>query len=83
MKMNSVKYRILKTPEFERWFLLQTTKERLQILGRLSLIENDCYFVRNMSYLPQMKILLLLGGNKNGQDKDIQEAKKILRKHYS
>jgi putative addiction module killer protein len=33
------------------------------------------------AYIPEMKILLLLGGNKNGQDKDIRKAKKILLKH--
>ena len=30
------------------------------------------------AYIPEKKILLLLGGNKNGQDKDISKAKKIL-----
>ncbi|MES2344457.1 MAG: type II toxin-antitoxin system RelE/ParE family toxin [Chlamydiota bacterium] len=35
------------------------------------------------AYIPEKKILLLLGGNKNGQDKDIRQAKKILRKHIS
>ena len=35
------------------------------------------------SYIPEKKILLLLGGNKNGQDKDIRQAKKILHKHVS
>lgn len=33
------------------------------------------------AYIPEKKILLLLGGNKNGQDKDIRQAKKILQKH--
>ncbi len=33
------------------------------------------------AYIPEKKILLLLGGNKNGQDKDIHQAKKILHKH--
>jgi putative addiction module killer protein len=32
-------------------------------------------------YLAEYKILLLLGGNKNGQSKDIAQAKKILRKY--
>ncbi|NNM43048.1 MAG: hypothetical protein HKM07_01730 [Chlamydiae bacterium] len=35
------------------------------------------------AYIPEKKILLLLGGNKNGQDKDIRQAKKILFKHVS
>jgi putative addiction module killer protein len=29
------------------------------------------------SFVPEMKVLLLLGGNKNGQNKDIKEAKRI------
>jgi putative addiction module killer protein len=33
--------------------------------------------------IPEKKILLLLGGNKNGQDKDIRQAKKIFDKHVS
>lgn len=35
------------------------------------------------AYIPEQKILLLLGGNKNGQDKDIRQAKKILCKHVT
>ena len=31
--------------------------------------------------IPEKKVLLLLGGNKNGQSKDINQAKKILHKH--
>lgn len=30
--------------------------------------------------IPEAKIILLLGGNKNGQDKDIKNAANILRK---
>lgn len=33
------------------------------------------------AYIPESKILLLLRGNKNGQDKDIRQAKNILYKH--
>lgn len=33
------------------------------------------------AHIPEHQILLLLGGNKNGQDKDISYAKKILRKY--
>ena len=32
------------------------------------------------SYFPEKKILLLLGGNKNGQNKDISKAKNIYLK---
>lgn len=35
------------------------------------------------AYIPVKKILLLLGGNKNGQDKDIRQAKKILYKYVT
>ena len=33
------------------------------------------------AYLAKTNVLLLLGGNKNGQSKDINQAKKILRKY--
>lgn len=33
--------------------------------------------------IPEKKILLLLGGNKNGQNKDIRQAKKIFSTHVS
>ncbi|MES2122104.1 MAG: type II toxin-antitoxin system RelE/ParE family toxin [Chlamydiota bacterium] len=33
------------------------------------------------AYIAELNILLLLGGNKNGQSKDITQAKKILRKY--
>jgi putative addiction module killer protein len=32
------------------------------------------------AYIPESRIILLLGGNKNGQEKDITQAKKILKK---
>ncbi len=32
------------------------------------------------AYIPEKRILLLLGGNKNGQDKDITQAKSIFIK---
>lgn len=33
------------------------------------------------TFFPKKNILLLLGGNKNGQSKDIQKARKILSKY--
>jgi putative addiction module killer protein len=33
------------------------------------------------AYLAKYQLLLLLGGNKNGQDKDIRQAQKIFRKY--
>src|SRR5438105_209607 len=32
------------------------------------------------AYIPEQRILLLLGGNKNGQDKDVTQAKSIFIK---
>lgn len=31
--------------------------------------------------IPERQVILLLGGNKNGQDKDIRQAKKIFNKY--
>jgi putative addiction module killer protein len=33
------------------------------------------------SIIPEKNMILLLGGNKNGQDKDIAKAKKILKRY--
>jgi putative addiction module killer protein len=33
------------------------------------------------AYIPEKKILLLLGGNKNGQSKDVSRAKKLYEKY--
>ena len=33
------------------------------------------------AYIPEEKILLLLGGNKNGQSKDVSRAKKLYEKY--
>ncbi len=33
------------------------------------------------SLIPEKNIILLLGGNKNGQDRDIAKAKKILKRY--
>mgnify|MGYP002388429467 FL=1 len=33
------------------------------------------------AYIPEASILVLLGGNKNGQNKDIKQAKKIYESH--
>lgn len=33
------------------------------------------------AYFPEKKILVLIGGNKNGQDKDIHKAKSLFKKY--
>ncbi len=33
------------------------------------------------SYIPEKKILILFGGNKNGQEKDIRKAKSLYKKY--
>ncbi|MFN0065127.1 MAG: type II toxin-antitoxin system RelE/ParE family toxin [Chlamydiales bacterium] len=33
------------------------------------------------AHIPERKILILLGGNKNGQDKDIRKAKSLYKKY--
>ncbi len=50
-------------------------------------LEDDLYELKwtggrriYFTYLQEQNILLLLGGNKNGQDKDINQARKILSK---
>jgi putative addiction module killer protein len=35
------------------------------------------------AFIPPSQVLLLLGGNKNGQDKDIRRAKKVLGSYTS
>ena len=33
------------------------------------------------AHIPERKVLILLGGNKNGQDKDIRKAKSLYKKY--
>lgn len=100
--MKEKAYAIHNTPEYDEWFASEPSKSQVQILGRVSNIQDDGHFGDQkdlednvwelkwkngrrvyFAYIPEKKILLLLGGNKNGQDKDIRQAKKILRKHIS
>lgn len=95
-----MKYRLIKTPEYEEWLNNETLKSKVQIGDRLERIESDGHFGickdvgdfvselkwgngRRVYYaiIPPDNIVLLLGGNKNGQDKDIKRAKKILKNY--
>ncbi len=93
-------YEVLKTIEFDDWFLEETPKSRFQILKRIQLIIETGHFgtckkVSEMlwelkwkngrrvyySYIEELKLLLLLGGNKNGQSKDIKKAQKLFKRY--
>lgn len=96
-----MKYRLIKTPEYEEWLEEERPKSKVQIAKRLENIESEGHFGdykddlgdhicelrwkngRRVYYalIPVNNILLLLGGNKNGQDKDINQAKKIFKRH--
>lgn len=105
--MNEAKYRILRTTEFEEWFLKQGGRVKAQVAARLENISyyghfgdyktvsnHETGFLKNAvwelrwkdgkrvyyAYIPEKRILLILGGNKNGQDKDIAKAKSIYLK---
>jgi putative addiction module killer protein len=95
-----MRYKIIKTREYEDWLEDQTMKSKFQIAKRLEKIETEGYFGNNKDLkngvmelkwdigrrlyyaeIPERQILLLLGGNKNGQDKDITQARKILKEY--
>jgi len=55
--------------------------------GNIRDLKNDLFEIKfndgrriYYAFIPEKNILLLLGGNKNGQDKDIRQARKILSK---
>lgn len=95
-----MKYRVLRTDEFNEWLSSEAPKSQAQIESRIMHIQYDGHFGiindvgndvlelkwkdgRRIYYVHLFKenILLLLGGNKNGQSYDINKAKKILRKY--
>lgn len=95
-----MRYRVLKTTQYEDWVNKESLKSQVQIEKRISNIETDGHFgvIKDVddyvwelkwangrriyyAYLPGTNILLLLGGNKNGQSYDIAQAKKILREY--
>ncbi len=61
--------------------------ERYGYFGDIRDLEDDIWELKwkngrriYYAYIEEQNILLLLGGNKNGQDKDITQARKILSK---
>lgn len=95
-----MKYRLIKTQEYEEWLNEEPLKSRVQIADRLEKIETNGHFGvhkdlgddiaelkwangRRVYYavIPEDNVLILLGGNKNGQEKDIKKAKKLLQKY--
>ena len=98
-----MRYRLIKSAEYQEWIDSETSKSKVQIAKRLSNIEIEGHFgtIREdlgegvcelkwangrrayYAHIPVANILLLLGGNKNGQNKDISQAKKILKRWYS
>lgn len=95
-----MKYRIIKTPDYDDWLADESLKSQFQIEKRISKIETDGHFgtIKDLeddvwelkwkngrrvyyAYMPMTRILLLLGGNKNGQNYDIKQAKKIFEEY--
>lgn len=96
-----MRYKILKTEEYDEWLFDETMKSKFQIEKRLEKIESEGHFGfirddlgegvselkwvggRRIYYALILKfnVLLLLGGNKNGQSKDIAQAQKILKRY--
>jgi len=88
-------YTLYETDEYLEWLDTQTLKSRKQIQSRMLKIEDESYF-GNHKYLESADLWELkfndgrriyyvivpesLGGNKNGQSKDIKQASNILRK---
>lgn len=95
-----MKYRVLRTQEFNNWLTQEALKSQVQIEKRISNIETEGHFgiindVRDNVFelkwkdgrrvyyvhIPESDVLLLLGGNKNGQSYDINQAKKIFKRY--
>ena len=96
--MNSIKFAIEKTEEFERWLSHQDDGIKKAADDRFVKITNYGYFGDHRklitkgnfwelrwqnglrfyyAYLPKQHILVLLGGTKHGQEKDIKRLQKI------
>lgn len=92
-------YKIIKTEEFNEWFVEQEDKSKVQIDERLIKIRDEGHFGTKKTFdsgvcelkwvsgrriyytvVPVRNVIILIGGNKNGQSKDIAQAEKILRR---
>ncbi|SCA63127.1 Uncharacterized protein HI_1419 [Chlamydiales bacterium SCGC AG-110-M15] len=91
--------RILKTPDFEKWFKQLRNKEQLQVDSRLEMVKHGHFgdakslgdglaelrwkSGRRIYFFKSSKstIVILLGGLKNAQEKDIKKARILLRRH--
>ncbi len=89
-----MRLKVLKTPQYQAWFDEQDSPTQLLIEARIMRLEQGHYGVVNrFEGLTELKwksglriytavkpprVIILLGGNKRGQDKDIRKAKTIL-----
>ena len=81
-----MKYKILITSEFEEWLEEEPAKSRRRAFWRSQEVRDHVWELRwengrriYYSLIPVSQVLLLLGGNKNGQTKDINQAEKIYK----
>jgi putative addiction module killer protein len=80
-----MKYQILKSSDFMNWYEKQNRKTKVIIDARLDRIEIDGLIelkwtsgMRIYTFVHDKTLVVVLyGGNKNGQDKDIKKAKRI------
>jgi putative component of toxin-antitoxin plasmid stabilization module len=74
-------YFIEKTVEFDKWLIkLKDLRAKAKILFRIQKVESDGHFGDCEPVGDGKIILLLIGGDKSTQQKDIEKAKEIWRK---
>lgn len=88
-----LKYDILKTAEFDTWVEQQQPKVRTVVKARLDLVSIGHFDHKRFEGLIELRwrngiriytfiwnsivVVIINGGNKNGQNRDIKKAKKI------
>lgn len=72
--------KLVRLSKFKKWLERETAKSRVQIEDRLSRIRDFGHFAVTLDDDGRV-VILILGGNKNGQSKDIRQARKILAKY--